>query len=60
MNFKHKQEVQLELPNINTDYYKHMTKDTISFPWAAYSESELKSLSSWGPQLELVYQEWRS
>tara|TARA_B100000674_G_C37451704_1_gene738573 strand:+ start:77 stop:259 length:183 start_codon:yes stop_codon:yes gene_type:complete len=60
MNFQHKPEVQLELPNINIDYYKHMTKDTISFPWAAYSESELKGLSSWGPQLELVYQEWRS
>jgi|TARA_A100001011_G_C14291247_1_gene836290 hypothetical protein len=60
MNLKDKPEVQLELPNINTDCYEHMTKETISFPWAAYSESEIKSLSSWGPQLELVYQEWRS
>ena len=31
MNFKHKPEVQLELPNINTDHYKHMTEETVSF-----------------------------
>ena len=60
MNFKHKPEVQLELPHINTGSYKHMTKETISFPWAVYGEYEMKSLDSWGSQLELAYQEWRS
>ena len=60
MNFKHKPEVQLELPNIDTGHYKHMTEETISFPWAVCSESEMKSLRSYGSQLELVYQEWRS